>query len=97
MPRAPREQAHFGPETGQVGWAEPDMAVLRLHRRRPPALPATVFGPEWKSWIEDAAESAANGWARAAGSTLAPRRRHDRACRYASRDGGPERAVDRPR
>jgi hypothetical protein len=41
------------------GWAEPDMAVLRLHRRRPPALPLSVFETEWRQWIEDAAEAAA--------------------------------------
>ncbi len=43
----------------EIGWAEPDMAVLRLHRRPPPALPMTVFGDEWGRWIEDAAEAAA--------------------------------------
>src|ERR1700704_3103799 len=40
-------------------WAEPDMAVLRLHRRRPPSLPIMVFGPEWCRWIENAAAAAA--------------------------------------
>jgi hypothetical protein len=40
-------------------WAEPDMAVLRLHRRRPPSLPIMVFGPEWCRWIENAASAAA--------------------------------------
>jgi hypothetical protein len=43
----------------EIGWAEPDMAVLRLHRRRPPPLPLAVFGPEWRQWIEEAAEAAA--------------------------------------
>ena len=43
----------------EFGWAEPDMAVLRLHRRPPPALPLAVFGPEWRQWIEAAAEAAA--------------------------------------
>lgn len=38
-------------------WAEPDMAVLRLHRRPPPALPITVFG-KWEKWIAGAAEAA---------------------------------------
>ena len=28
-------------------WPEPDMEVLRLHRRPPPALPIEVFGPAW--------------------------------------------------
>src|SRR4051812_30222645 len=32
----------------EFGWAEPDMAVLRLHRRQPPVLPLAVFGPEWR-------------------------------------------------
>src|SRR4051812_7733401 len=35
------------------------MAVLRLHRRLPPALPLVVFGEEWSGWIKDAAEAAA--------------------------------------
>ena len=43
----------------EIGWAEPDMAVLRLHRRPPPALPLAVFGEEWGRWIADAAEAAA--------------------------------------
>ena len=46
-------------EAEEVGWPEPDMAVLRLHRRHPPALPVAVFGDEWKRWIEDAADAAA--------------------------------------
>ena len=32
-------------------WAEPDMAVLRLHRRLPPQLPMSVVGPVWEAWI----------------------------------------------
>jgi hypothetical protein len=28
-------------------WAEPDLAVLRLHRRPPPALPVEIFGSYW--------------------------------------------------
>jgi hypothetical protein len=40
-------------------WPEPDMTVLRLHRRSPPALPLNVFGVPWKHWIEVAAQSAA--------------------------------------
>ena len=43
----------------EFGWADPDMAVLRLHRRPPPALPLAVFGDEWGRWIADAAEAAA--------------------------------------
>ena len=39
--------------------AEPDLRVLRLHRRAPPPLPLAVFGAEWWRWIEDAADAAA--------------------------------------
>ncbi len=38
--------------------AQPDMGVLRLHRRAPPTLPLDVFGPAWRRWIEAAAEAA---------------------------------------
>lgn len=37
----------------------PDMAVLRLNRRPPPALPLEVFGPHWEAWIRSAAAAAA--------------------------------------
>ncbi len=40
-------------------WGEPDMSVLRLNRRPPPKLPLEVFGPEWQTWITNAAEAAA--------------------------------------
>jgi hypothetical protein len=40
-------------------WPEPDMAVLRLHRRAPPKLPIEVFGPAWGDWITAAADAAA--------------------------------------
>jgi hypothetical protein len=40
-------------------WPEPDMGVLRLHRRPPPKLPIEVFGEVWGSWITTAAEAAA--------------------------------------
>ena len=33
------------------GWGEPDMGVLRLRRRPPPALPLEVFGDTWKQWL----------------------------------------------
>jgi hypothetical protein len=39
-------------------WPEPDMAVLRLHRRPPSSLPLPVFGP-WATWITSTAEAAA--------------------------------------
>ena len=42
-----------------AAWPEPDMAVLRLHRRIPPALPLALFGPDWSQWIEEAADAAA--------------------------------------
>ena len=37
----------------------PDMSVLRLHRRPPPALPIEVFGPSWATWIAITAKAAA--------------------------------------
>jgi hypothetical protein len=40
-------------------WPTPDMSVLRLNRRPPPQLPLEVFGPEWRTWITNAAEAAA--------------------------------------
>lgn len=39
--------------------ANPDMSVLRQHRRPPPALPLDVFGAHWRGWIERNAEAAA--------------------------------------
>ena len=39
--------------------ANPDMSVLRLRRRPPPALPLDVFGDAWRGWITANAESAA--------------------------------------
>ena len=41
------------------GWGEPDMGVLRLRRRPPPALPLEVFGDTWSRWLTDAAAAAA--------------------------------------
>lgn len=40
-------------------WADPDMGVLGMHRRTPPALPIDAFGPAWRDWILNAAEAAA--------------------------------------
>ncbi len=37
----------------------PDMSVLRLGRRAPPAFPIDVFGQIWAQWIADAAQAAA--------------------------------------
>lgn len=45
--------------TGPEPWGEPDMSLLQLTRRAPPALPLDVFGPEWARWITEAAEAAA--------------------------------------
>ncbi len=39
--------------------ANPDMSLLHLNRRAPPALPLDVFGPGWATWISAAAEAAA--------------------------------------
>jgi hypothetical protein len=39
--------------------AHPDMNVLRLHRRPPPALPFEAFGPAWGKWIPLVANAAA--------------------------------------
>src|SRR5689334_13072671 len=36
----------------------PDIAVLRLNRRPPPPVPLAVLGPEWSSWVLDAAKAA---------------------------------------
>jgi hypothetical protein len=46
-------------EQASAGWPEPDLGVLRLHRRSPPPLPLDVFGAFWGSWISAAAEAAA--------------------------------------
>ncbi len=54
--RRPSEQ---NPDAGPLEWGIPDMTVLRLGRRAPPALPQDVFGPEWAGWIVSAAEAAA--------------------------------------
>jgi hypothetical protein len=48
--------------TGQAPpppWGDPDMGVLRLHRRPPPSLPIKVFGDPWADWITQTAEAAA--------------------------------------
>ncbi len=39
--------------------AAPDMSVLRLGHRAPPALPLDVFGAQWGKWITNAAQAAA--------------------------------------
>jgi hypothetical protein len=45
--------------TNAQSWGDPDMGVLRLHRRSPPTLPLKVFGEQWSAWIREAAEAAA--------------------------------------
>jgi hypothetical protein len=47
-----------GPTAGAQDWGDPDMGVLRLHRRPPPVLPIEVFGDKWGSWITEAARAA---------------------------------------
>ena len=44
---------------GADHWDAPDMGVLKLRRRPPPALPVEVFGEDWKKWLLDAATAAA--------------------------------------
>jgi hypothetical protein len=39
-------------------WGEPDLEVLRQHRREPPHLPIEHFGP-WRAWLTHAAAAAA--------------------------------------
>ncbi len=39
--------------------ANPDMSVLRLHRRPPPALPLEIFGARWGDWIAATAAASA--------------------------------------
>ena len=57
---AARRITNEAPEmTARDLWPEPDMEVLRLHRRPPPTLPIEVFGDEWALWIATAAEAAA--------------------------------------
>jgi hypothetical protein len=40
-------------------WPDPDMRVLRLHRRPPPLFPLGVLGSGWEQWIRETAEAAA--------------------------------------
>ncbi len=50
---AERQSIELFPDTGE--WGEPDMSVLNP-RRRPPAFPASLFGPYWADWIQRQAE-----------------------------------------
>jgi hypothetical protein len=47
------------PQLDPVAIANPDMSVMRMGHRTPPALPLDVFGPAWADWITHAAEAAA--------------------------------------
>jgi hypothetical protein len=42
----------------EATWAEPDLEILRLHRRPPPLLPIEVFGG-WGDWLVKTADAAA--------------------------------------
>jgi hypothetical protein len=46
-----------GPDASD--WGIPDMAILRLRRRDPPAFPLKVLGTRWGQWVSDAAKAAA--------------------------------------
>src|SRR5215471_15240213 len=48
-----------GDNNEELSWGEPDMGVLRLRRRPPPAFPTKVFGRAWERWIINAANAAA--------------------------------------
>jgi hypothetical protein len=41
-------------------WPEPDLAVLRLHRRPAVPFPIEILGDRWGSWAKNAAHSAAS-------------------------------------
>lgn len=45
-------------EAASYQWPEPDMGVLRMHRRTAPALPLSMFGPLWAAWIAETAQAA---------------------------------------
>jgi hypothetical protein len=57
--RRQREERRRGNGTAEAEpLIEPDISILRLHRRPPPGLPLNVFGHEWRVWIEDVADAA---------------------------------------
>lgn len=35
-----------------VDWGEPDLSLLELRRRPPPAFPLALLGPFWAGWVE---------------------------------------------
>jgi len=54
-----RNRAEQANKASGADWPEPDMQVLRLHRRPPPVIPLNIFGPFWSTWMCAAAEAAA--------------------------------------
>jgi hypothetical protein len=57
---AVRKKKPNGTGDGEVpAWGDPDLGVLRLHRRPPPLFPIEVFGSPWEQWICNAAAAAA--------------------------------------
>jgi hypothetical protein len=58
-PEGIRENPEPGGGERAGTWPEPDLGVLRLHRRPPPALPLEIFGDRWAQWIKNAARAAA--------------------------------------
>jgi hypothetical protein len=55
----PRKKKPNGIDGVEPPWGEPDMGVLRLHRRPPPPFPIKVLGPAWGRWTNNAADAAA--------------------------------------
>jgi hypothetical protein len=60
MPPIGGEVHPFVAKAAPVEWREPDLDVMRLHRRPPPPLPIKVFDPGWENWIVTTAEAAAS-------------------------------------
>jgi hypothetical protein len=48
-----------GGETKAETWPEPDLGVLRLHRRPAVPFPIDIFGNKWGAWVTNAANSKA--------------------------------------
>jgi len=56
-PEPERRDAATGAAESDPG-ETPDISILRLNRRPPPALPLAVFGAEWSPWLMSGAEAA---------------------------------------
>jgi hypothetical protein len=57
-----REEQHRTQQKGPKpngAWHDPDMGIMNLRRREPPAFPLDVLGKEWGEWVEGAAKAAA--------------------------------------